>query len=263
MATSPPLSRNRQLAHHEAVTEMALAVARPLFWHDARAAWPKRLRGGSCFVLRFSSGLVGVTAEHVVSAFEREAKSAVRPICLLRTVPIDLGEALIDRDPELDIATFRVTETELIGSQAMALDCTAAWPPPAPSRGTALSVSGFPEDLQEEGPPERYTFHAYCSLCHAEDVTNLDIVATYDPARDFRAIASPQLADLGANLSGCSGGPLLMHVVHNGLHRIFPVALVMKAVPFTDFDLYRFRRLHFIQPDGTLCGAHAAPPSES
>ena len=73
-------------------------------------------------------------------------------------------------------------------------------------------------------------FHAYCSLCHAEDVTNLDIVATYDPARDFRAIASPQLADLGANLSGCSGGPLLMHVVHNGLHRIFPVALVMKAV---------------------------------
>ncbi len=52
------------------------------------------------------------------------------PICLLRTVPLNLMEALIDRDAQLDLATFRVTEAELSASEALAIDCREEWPPP-------------------------------------------------------------------------------------------------------------------------------------
>jgi len=39
-------------------------------------------------------------------------------------------EALIDRDAQLDLATFRVTEAELSASEALAIDCREEWPPP-------------------------------------------------------------------------------------------------------------------------------------
>src|SRR5262245_29238022 len=91
------------------VATLTMKVARPLIWHDLRESWPKRLLGGSCFILRFDVGLIGVTAEHVISAFEAEKeKRGAGMGCLLRTIPFDLKGAIVDRDAELDIATFSI-----------------------------------------------------------------------------------------------------------------------------------------------------------
>src|SRR5437870_1308113 len=80
---------------------LTMKVARPLVWH-VQEYWPKRLSGGTCFILRFDAGLIGITAEHVVMAFEAEKKKGGASIdCLLRTVPFDLVDAIVDRDAEL------------------------------------------------------------------------------------------------------------------------------------------------------------------
>src|ERR1700751_3614355 len=105
------------------VTALCRKVARPLIWHDLRESWPKRLLGGSCFILRFDVGLIGVTAEHVITAFEAEKEKRGAAIgCLLRTVPFDLTGAIVDRDAELDIATFSVTEDQLIKREDHEID---------------------------------------------------------------------------------------------------------------------------------------------
>jgi hypothetical protein len=51
---------------------------------------------------------------------------------------------------------------------------------------------------------------------------------------------------------------VLVHYERNGLHRWFPVAM-MVAGPreqgtgiSAEFDILRFRRIHFIQPDGSI-----------
>src|SRR5215469_11028702 len=83
------------------VATLTMRVARPLIWHDVRKSWPKRLLGGTCFILRFDEGLIGITAEHVIAAFEAEKEKQGAAIgCLLRSVPFDLTGAIIDRDAE-------------------------------------------------------------------------------------------------------------------------------------------------------------------
>jgi hypothetical protein len=231
-------------------------VARPLIWHDLRESWPKRLLGGSCFILRFDEGLIGVTAEHVVGAFEAEKEKPGAAIsCLLGTVPFDLTGAIVDRDAELDITTFSVTENQLIKSEATEIDCRPECPPPTPDKGRELSLAGFPDELKTEmcHPIE---FRAYASLARVEDVTFHDIISTYEPQRDIRIRAVPELPDLGANLSGCSGGPVLMHAERNGLHRWFPVGLILRGPrapsEVREYDIFRFRRIDFVNADGSI-----------
>jgi hypothetical protein len=239
------------------VANLTMKVARPLIWHDVRESWPKRLLGGSCFILRFDVGLIGVTAEHVITAFEAEKEKRGSAIgCLLRTVPFDLTGAIIDRDAELDIATFSITDDQLIKSEATEIDCRPEWPPPTPDKGRELSLAGFPDKLKKESS-RPIEFRAYASLPRVEDVTYRDIISTYEPQRDIRIRAAPELPDLGANLSGCSGGPVLMHAERNGLHRWFPVGLILRG-PRTSSgatlqcDIFRFRRIHFVNADGSI-----------
>lgn len=247
------------------VANLTMKAALPLVWHDPREPWPKRLPGGTCFALRFEDRLIGVTAEHVIRAFE-DAKREASPLeSLLRTVRLDLPKAIIDRDAELDLATFRVNEEHLIESKAIALDCRDTWPPPEPRKGEALSFAGFPEILKVRSYPHLLEFRAFVDVTHAEDVSERTIVATYEPSRDVRVRASPAIPDIGADWSGCSGGPVIMHIERNGLHRWFPAGVIMGGPKkssrdgtqtssgiMREFDTFLFRRIHFLTPDGAI-----------
>ena len=72
LAPNLDLSRTRLTMRHEQarvpsdddpllneVAVLTMKVATPLIWHDVRKSCPKRLLGGTCFVLRFDGGLVG------------------------------------------------------------------------------------------------------------------------------------------------------------------------------------------------------------
>jgi hypothetical protein len=248
----------QQMALAEKVSAFTMKVARPLIWHDVRESWPKRLSGGTCFILRFGARLVGVTAEHVIKEFEKAQMPGTKIVCLLRTVPFDLTGAIIDRDATLDIATFSVTENQLTASEAVAIDCRLEWPPPEVDKGAALSLAGFPEQLKSGSPYSSVEFKAYVNMPFVEDASEHDIIVTYEPQRDIRIRAAPQFPDLGANLSGCSGGPVLMHVERNGCHQCFPVGIILIGAgerpegAMTEFDIIRIRRINIIRQDGTI-----------
>jgi hypothetical protein len=243
------------------VGRLTMQVARPLLWHDLKEPWPKRLTGGSCFALRFDAGIIGITADHVVNAYEQAQRQMREPICLLRTVRLNLMEALIDRDAQLDLATFRLTEAELSESGALVIDCREEWPPPIPDRGREISFGGYPEELKKVYAADRVEFRFAVHLAHIQDVTDRTIVATYDPARDTRVRAAPEMPNLGANWSGCSGGPVLMHVERAGRHRFFAIGAIVDGPgksaegALGDFDRFLFRRVHCVNLDGTLKNA--------
>jgi hypothetical protein len=240
----------------KAVADLTMKVARPLIWHDVRESWPKRLLGATCFILRFDAGLIGVTAEHVIRAFEEAQKQGGETVSPPRTVHFDLTGSIVDRDAELDIATFNVTEDQLTRSEAVAIDCRAEWPPPVPEKGTALSLAGFPNKLKKVSPYSSVDFRAYVYQTFAEAVTYHNIIATYDPQRDIRVRAAPEFPDLGANLDGCCGGPVLTHVERNGYHQWFPAGLIVLGpggdATLREYDTFQFRRIHFVNADGSI-----------
>ena len=59
-----------ELALAEALADFTLKVATPINWHDRKEGWPKRVYGGTCFFLRFTNGIIGVTANHVLEALQ-------------------------------------------------------------------------------------------------------------------------------------------------------------------------------------------------
>jgi hypothetical protein len=240
------------------IAEFTMKVARPLIWHDSLERWPKKLMGATCFILRFDAGLIGITATHVIEEFEMARKRTDGLVCNLRTAPLDLSAAIIERDPELDITTFSVTEDQLIESEAIPIDCRSEWLPLEPDKGDALSFAGFPEKLQNLSAQPNIEFRAFVNQCFVEDVTARDVIVTYEPERDLRVRAAPEFPGLGANLSGCSGGPVLMHVEHHGLHRWFPVGLIVAGAgdaptgTMAEFDIIRIRRINAVLQDGTI-----------
>jgi hypothetical protein len=241
------------------VATLTLRVARPLVWHDRTQGWPKSLDGATCFFLRFEQGVVGVTAHHVVRAYEAAIAANQNIICQLRTSPaFDLMAAIIDRDVVRDIATFRVSEDILRQTEAVALDCRGDWPPPTPDSLRALSICGFPEEMRTTTADRTAEFAAWGALAAVESITEREILVTYDPARDQPARWAAALPPVGLNLSGCSGGPVLMHGTRNGLHRWFPVGLVVAGPrdqgtgASAEFDMIRLRRIHVIQRDGSI-----------
>jgi hypothetical protein len=213
--------------------------------------------------LRFDTGLVGITADHVINAFEQAQRRASETVAMLRTTRLDLSRALLDRDSDLDLATFRVTEEQAAESRARVLDCRGTWPLPMPRLGAAITFAGFPEVFRQECHPTHTEFRAASYATRVEDMTDRRIVAIYDPARgDHRLLAAPEFTDVATSWSGCSGGPVLVHFERDGFHRWHAVGVIVQGpggdaegVP-NDFDQFVFRRIDFVNSDGTLKKSH-------
>lgn len=242
------------------VSKFTLRACMPLYWHDRRVPFPKDMRGGSCFILRFGARLVGITAAHVLQAYRdaRAQNSAI--VCQLRLMPFALHDAVIDCDADLDIATFSLSEEELKETDATPIDCTGQWPPPAPTRMRAVSLAGFPEKLRVTHADRSAIFSAYGGLPAIEDFSEKEIILTFDPSHAEPLNGLP-LPPLGLNMSGCSGGLALMHGQRNGLHRWFPIGLITRGSnrdsgdergEAVSFDMIRVRRIHFVREDGTI-----------
>jgi hypothetical protein len=242
------------------VGNFTLQICTPIYWHDRRLTFPKEMRGGSCFILRFGKHLFGVTAAHVLQAHRDARQKNPATVCQLRLMEFAFHDAIIDTDPTLDIATFSVSQDQLKEINGTPIDCTGQWPPPAPARMRAVSLAGFPEVLRITRPDRSAEFRAYGGLSAIEDFSEREILLTFDPKRE-QALSGLPLPPLGLNMSGCSGGPTLMHGERNGLHRWFPLGIIIRGSnrdldnergDADAFDTIRVRRIHFVQEDGTI-----------
>ena len=256
------------------VTEMArfaLEMAIPLAWHDAMKPFPKKVTVASCFAMKFRERLIGVTAAHVLREYQADRRQNPEVKCQLSSLPFDLEEAVIDHDDDLDLATFALSEAQLGAIKRGAFGCQEIWPPPTPERQIQVSLAGYPNYLfatDAEGGVLPKAVYAAVTL--VEDITDGEIILTYDPAT-ARADPDIPMPPLGANLSGCSGGPLILTVCIDGarLHA-FPVGVIVAGPKkecsqgeFANFDVIRARRTYFIRPDGMIKRPGLAPFSGS
>jgi hypothetical protein len=166
-----------------------------------------------------------VTAAHVVRQFQQAKAQTSSLICQLHVLPYDLEGAVIDINDDPDIATFAISERDLKTSNSEAFDVSAEWPPTGIVKQNApIQLIGYPENIRLIDPSDRSAvFQAWGALALVEDFAEAEIVVVYDPDKTR---AAPTLPPLGYNLSGCSGGPAIIHETRNGLHRWYPIGLI-------------------------------------
>jgi hypothetical protein len=237
---------------------VALATQRccmPLYWHDRTLPWPKKVTGGSCFVLKFPERLVLVTAAHVFRAYEEAVRHTPTTVCQVRLLPLDLSSRLIQVDHDLDIVTFDITAREMGTIGATAID--AALQPPPLQGGRGPSFAGFPELLREVYSDGSAEFKLYGGLPAVDEFSPSTIRVSYDPARDLPLMPGVPAPDPGFAMSGCSGGPVLLPDYTGGELHLFAVGLIVggrRNIPGeTDHtDIVEIRRINAIQPDGSI-----------
>jgi hypothetical protein len=197
------------------ITRVGLQWGRPIWWYDWQQPFEKlRITGASCFVLKFKTGYIGVTAAHVVNELIKARCHTSSLACLIQLTHLNILNAIIDMNDNLDIATFRISEEKIRTSGAQAFDVSSEWPPQIQiKRQMPIQLVGFPECLRKiDYAGGSVNCAGYQALALVEDYNDREIIVIYDPEQSR---GSPKLLPLGFNLSGCSGGPAVIHHTRN------------------------------------------------
>ncbi len=243
-------------AFRETIYLVGLRYGRPICWHDNNKPFPKEVTGASCFFLQFSTAYIGVTAAHVVREYQRARTVTPSLVCQLYLMAFDLEGALIDIDDAVDIATFSISEHGLKATSSDPFDVSFSWPPMGVvKRDAAIQLVGYPENIRIIDPAEQSAvFQAWGALSFVEDFNDSEILLVYDPKG---VIGAPTPPPLGYNMSGCSGGPAIIHETRGGLHLWHPVGLIVGGPKLgegtaAEFDMIRIRRIDCIEPTGHI-----------
>jgi hypothetical protein len=236
----------------EAMTGNLCASTPMLSWHGPRTDGDGMVSaGGSGFLIRTHTGVLGVTAGHVVDGFK-----AARSICRGLTATLggpsfDLERCLIARGSHADIATFRVPEADLPAIGFRPLE--GAWPPATPARDGIVLLAGWPGHERVVGT-ERVTGGIYIGWGSA-GISDLQITIRADHDRGlFSPLPGVPLPPSGFDFGGISGGPVMViDAEQDGVRIGWRLAgVISEGKP--EYDYIVATRADVIQDDGQISG---------
>jgi hypothetical protein len=243
--------------------EFATSICAPLYWIIRKPDGQFSVRNGTAFFLNTGSGLFAVTAAHVLSGLEHDQScQEVVAVQLGRDLKLDLNgrHAVIDRNNEIDIATFHITANEIYSlSKTILTGRQDRWPPAPPQEGRGIYFSGFPGRETLPISKTEISFGAVPGSGVAHSVSERDICTLFDRNQwiDVLGLGVPPV---NYDFGGLSGGPLLSVIERNGL-RTWTLAGVIYQGPnpstdrgqsIPEFEVIIARRAQFIAPDGQL-----------
>jgi hypothetical protein len=228
--------------------------------HTAFFRWTRRtllgtlkVNSGSVFFLQLHDRLLAVTAAHVYEGYLADKKKAPRHIlCHIGNVPFDPEARLVGlgSGKTIDIATFWITWDELRAIDKQPVD-GSDWPPPIPTAGQAVFLSGFPGAIRFWTGNRAFSFAIYSGLNKVDQINDQYVTCVLDRAFWVGIKGErlpPELSDIG----GLSGGPLLLpQETKNGEWRLTLAAVISNGA---FGSIVHATRAHFIQEDGSIIG---------
>ena len=211
-----------------------------------------RIGNGSVFFLDLGHGALVVTADHVLQGYLDRRVERPNLACQIGNIPFDPEASLIDRDPDLDIATFRINDRDLAKEGKIA-HRPATWPPKPPDQGKGVFFTGFPRVYWSELRPLVFEWGSYFGISVATSVTDGYIATQFD-RNEMVDISGTGLPPGGQWLGGLSGGPLWTLVETE----IFSWRLAGVIHEYSsDFAILFAKRPDRLRPDGRLSHSSA------
>ena len=210
-------------------------------------------RQGSMFFLDCGRGPFAVTAGHVFEQFVEDHRLRRIRSCQVGNIGFRPEDRLIawGKNLGLDIATFKVTPEEIAAMGKRIVQGTDdAWPPP-PNRDEAVFFGGFPGSERDSIGPHEMVFGLYSAMPRLTSYTEHQVCCQFarEDWIDVRGLGLPQV---GYDLGGVSGGPMLQPIFIDGAWGWRLVGVISEAVSVEGFERVTAVRAHFILPDGRL-----------
>ena len=206
---------------------------------------------GSGFIVALNTGLVLITADHVVAAcLAREEAGAV---CQIGDLRVRLRDRLIDRDGALDLATLRIAgpEVAMIRNDLRVYAPREPWPPRPPDLGKGVFLSGYPRDHRRQLGGNAIEWGVGNLILTATSVSERTVSCQIEPDEMVPTVGGTAY-ERGQGFGGMSGAPLWTLVEGEVLWwRLAGVGIEYSA----DLDLLVARRPDAIQLDGRINGS--------
>lgn len=209
----------------DAALKSVAKFAAPIFWESRPKKESSPIKNGTVFLADFGEGCFAVTADHVYQSYLGDKAAIPQTPCWIApeafddgakdAIAFDLEERLIDRLEDIDIATFRVTESE---ANAIGTSITSLWPPIVPGIGQAVVFSGYPGNERLEVGPRELSFAPYPALTIAKSVSERQITCQFEHEYLVQAPGFQEPKPF-FETGGMSGGPLFTVVERNGISR--------------------------------------------
>lgn len=247
----------------KAELEFATSITAPLYWIIKEAPGQYRVRNGSAFFLDAGEGLFAVTAQHVIQGLRRDTAAG-------NVVAVQLGldlspdfagrNAIIGEHPDIDIATFRITEAEIVAiGKSKLTGWQRTWPPGPPQQDRGVYYSGFPGTGTLWLSPHEISFGAAPGGGVASSISEKDVSSMIE-RENLIALLGGGIPPENFDFGGMSGGPMLSVIETRGF-RSWSLAGVIyegpnpvpdEAQAIAGLEIIRARRAHFILPNGQL-----------
>jgi hypothetical protein len=247
----------------KAEAEFATSITTPLYW-VVREDDRYRPRNGSAFFLDAGAGPFGVTANHVIEGWRQDQANGkvATSLQLGHDFELDLSKrnSIIAAHVDLDIATFRITSSEIASIKKTCLTgYQKTWPPSPPMQDRGIYHSGFPSVLNLWLSRNAISFGAAPGGGIASSVSETD-VSTLIERQHLIDVMGLGLPPENFDFRGMSGGPMLT-VIETASIRSWSLAGVIYQGPnpvddetqaIAGLEIIKARRAHFILPDGHL-----------
>lgn len=223
------------------------ATCAPIYWYRRGDEDLRILGAGTITLAEMPIGVVGITAAHVIRAFQAARKRG--------PVQLQIMNAVVE-EPEIvaisdcyDLATIALPPTVAasMGKQTVPL---RVWPPEVPQEGRGIMLAGFPGNDRIQVAPREFNFGLFTVLGVARRVTEEQItwVLEREHAIPHAAIPSPP-ADY--DYGGISGGPVVgWFETKGGLAYPKVCGIVSQAHP--GLNNVVAKRTDLIASDGTI-----------
>ncbi len=254
---------NRDLM--KADLEFIVSLTAPLFWTLRDSSGNETVKGGSLFFLDTGEGVFAVTAAHVVATCREDSRSPKFVQSMIGSncgvsLPIHLGDRIIDAHEDIDIATFRVTREEIqyIGRIPLT-GCQKTWPPRLADVDGGVTYCGFPGYGRRSLAPRLRSFGSVPMTGSAASAHETCVSIQIERDKLIRVLGDEEMPE-NFDFGGMSGGPVLAIVQTGTLRSWRPAGVIFQgpnpsgdpAESIRGLEIIRARPVHFINSDGTL-----------
>jgi hypothetical protein len=208
---------------------------------------------GSCFFLNLGKATILVTASHVYEGYLHAKRLKPNIKSAIGSLPFDLEARLIENlgSKVLDIATFKISDSEVKSLGKHICYGAASWPPATVSKNQGIIFGGYPGSERQKNGAQEYSFGLYVALTPVSSSSERQFGCAFD--RDnwldtFGKGLPPERFDLG----GISGGPAFLFKESDNKIITWDLVGVVCDGANEIGEIVFFHHAKFIQPDGRL-----------
>lgn len=189
------------------IANVASSYTSAFYWISPKI---RKINNGSIFFLDFGAGPFAVTADHVYQGYLDTKENDPLTKCQIGNSVFSPIERLIDRDKDLDIATFSIEKKDIeFDNKTVHIVDINSWPPKPPDVGKGIFFAGYPggERTVQIKNGFEINFGTYVGVLVATTVKDRDIICQYERDEIINMFGDSALA-YPQNLGGLSGAPL-------------------------------------------------------